>query len=66
MALMVWGCQRHLAAGYTLPSRVHWVKSMALPHFAQVWFLLNSSEKISLLSLHSGHLQIKDFRFLKV
>jgi hypothetical protein len=59
------GQQKHLTAGYAPPSRVHWVKSMALPHFAQVWSLLNSSEKISLLSPHSGHLQIKDFRFLK-
>jgi hypothetical protein len=34
-----------------------------LPH---VWGLSNSSEKISFISPHLGHLQVKDSMFLKL
>jgi hypothetical protein len=41
------------------------LKSISLPHLEHLWVLSNSSEKISLDSPHSGHLQVNDFRFLK-
>ena len=38
---------------------------MVVPHFAHVWVLLNSSEKISFSSPQLLHLQTNDLRSLK-
>ncbi len=41
------------------------MKSISSPHWVHLWTFSNSSEKISLVALHLGHLQVKDFSSLK-
>jgi len=48
------------------PSKLHFEKSISLPHPLQICGLLNSSEKISLSFPHSGHLHTNDCRSLKL
>ena len=52
------------AADPASPLRVHWLKSMGLPHPLQLCARSNSSEKISFSWPHSGHLHVNDLRFL--
>ena len=48
------------------PSKVHFEKSISLPHPLQICAFLNSSEKISFSFPHSGHLHTNDRRSLKL
>ena len=50
---------------YASASRVHLVKSMGFLHPAQMCSRLNSSEKTSFSFPQLGHLQTKDFKFLR-
>jgi hypothetical protein len=50
---------------YASASRVHLVKSMGFLQPAQMCSLLNSSEKTSFSFPQFGHLQTKDFKFLR-
>jgi hypothetical protein len=58
-----------MSHGVVLPaSPVSWqdAKSIGFPQDAHRWVLSNSSEKISFSSPHSLHLQVKDFKCLKL
>jgi hypothetical protein len=57
---------RMIKSYQTWPSSLHCEKSMSLPQSAHLWDLLNSSEKISFCAPQLVHVQINDFKLLKL